>query len=381
MMKMADYFARFGETIARSGIASIPDAIFSFQKELGLSVGECWFVAQILRFKWTTELPRPSLRKMAAYTGVSERTLHNYKNSLIEKKYLTPHNRTDQTGRKDTNYYDFSPLFDAIVKLLDKKDNKVNPIEEETEEIESEEGVSEKFSDTLSEIFSDTLSEIFSEHKQKIIQTEKYYNNNNPPSEDGGNNTRPAAGVVVDLTDSLQEKREKEEVKEIMTEPQKCMKQTELEIEDLIQKYSRLTGRKKESLIRKLASQYGAERVRKGIEYLEEMLQRTSVVRPEGFLVKLLEERWDIEGFDRKKLDDERRMEREKQKLKLLKKNMKSRASPEVADRYIRRIKEILGVKKCENTDVLECGGRCRENDPGSSLGPGSEGEGKGRPG
>lgn len=79
-MSNKKFIARFGEVILRNGIASIPNAIFSFQKDLGLKVGETWFIAQILRFKWSTELPRPSLRKMAAYTGVSTRTLHNYKN-------------------------------------------------------------------------------------------------------------------------------------------------------------------------------------------------------------------------------------------------------------------------------------------------------------
>ncbi|MBE3592211.1 MAG: hypothetical protein IMW84_04900 [Thermoanaerobacter sp.] len=128
-MLSSNFTARFGEVIVRSGIAGIPDAVFSFQKELGLSVGECWFIAQILRFKWTTELPRPSLRKMAEYTGVSERTLHNYKNSLIEKGYLRVISRTNERGGQIANYYDFTGLFEKIISLLEiKEDRNINNI-------------------------------------------------------------------------------------------------------------------------------------------------------------------------------------------------------------------------------------------------------------
>ncbi|WP_223156831.1 helix-turn-helix domain-containing protein [Thermosediminibacter oceani] len=343
-----NYFARFGEIIARNGIASIPDAIFSFQKELGLSVGECWFVAQILRFKWTTELPRPSLRKMAAYTGVSERTLHNYKNSLIEKGYLILQNRLDRTGRKDTNYYDFSPLFDAIIELLDGKDNTANPIEET--ELEDDERVSENISDRgVSENFSDTicknfryLSENFSEHKQKNIQTEEeYINNNNPPSQDGGNDTRPEAGVVVYLK-SL---------------------------------YFEITGRDKGRLIETLAAKHGCEKVQKAIEYLREQLKRNDIARPEGFLVRLLEEDWDLSTFDKIRHMEEKRSKREEEQRRRLEELMNIRASPETAQKYLKLIKQKLRGDDVEskNDILLECGWERGQDLPGDSLRTGVE--------
>ena len=135
-MSNKQFAARFGDVILRNGITSTPNAIFSFQKELGLSVGETWFITQILRFKWSTELPRPSLRKMANYTGVSTRTLHNYKNSLIDKNYLEIINRNDISGRKDTNHYDFTKLFNKIVDLIDREDYSENPLEEAKQSIQ-----------------------------------------------------------------------------------------------------------------------------------------------------------------------------------------------------------------------------------------------------
>ena len=342
----SNYFTRFGEVIARNGIASIPDAIFSFQKELGLSVGECWFVAQILRFKWTTELPRPSLRKMAAYTGVSERTLHNYKNSLIEKGYLILQNRLDRTGRKDTNYYDFSPLFDAIIELLNSKDNTANPIEET--ELEDDERVSENISDRgVSENFSDTicknflyLSENFSEHKQKNIQTEKYINNNNPSSQDGGNDTRPEAGVVVSLRNL----------------------------------YFEITGRDKGRFLETLVAKYGCEKVRKAIEYLREQLKRNNIARPEGFLVRLLEEDWDLSTFDKIRHMEEKRRRREEEERRRLEELMSIRASPETAQKYLRLIKKRLRGDDVESEDdiLLECGRGHGKDNTCDSLRPGA---------
>ncbi len=330
------YFSRFGEIIARNGIASIPDAIFSCQRELNLGVGECWFVAQILRHKWTTELPRPSLRKMAAYTGVSERTLHNYKNSLVEKGYLILQNRLDRTGRKDTNYYDFSPLFDAIIEILNSKDNTANPIEEENEELEvegvseniSDRGVSENFSDSICKFFSGVY-ENFSEHKQKNIQTEKYINNNNPPK--GGKDTRPEAGVVIE-----ENEKDSQPSAGVVVEINKIFQQA--------------TGRDKLSFFNMLVLEYGPDAVKKAVMYLKDSLERNEIKNPEGFVVEALRNKWDLETFDYQKFLDIRNKRRLEETQKLLDEIKDTRASPEKAKEYLREIKEKL---KGEQKEVL----------------------------
>ncbi|ABY93712.1 MULTISPECIES: hypothetical protein [Thermoanaerobacter] len=275
---MSNFTARFGEVIVRSGIASIPDAVFSFQKELGLSVGECWFVAQILRFKWTTELPRPSLRKMAEYTGVSERTLHNYKNSLIGKGYLRVISRTNERGGQIANYYDFTGLFEKIISLLEEKEQETNPFEDAVEE-EIQEEATEKISDPLCKNFSAPLknfqcpSEKITEPplkkfqtKQNNNKTEKYkteeYINNNPPN--GGTNSQPSAGVVAEIN----------------------------------KQYKKITGRDKLSFFASLLEEYSAEKVMNAVAYLEKAMSRNKIDNPEGFIVSALKENWDTHPFE-----------------------------------------------------------------------------------
>jgi len=271
-MLSLNFTARFGEVIVRSGIASIPDAVFSFQKELGLSVGECWFVAQILRFKWTTELPRPSLRKMAEYTGVSERTLHNYKNFLIGKGYLKVINRENEHGGKVSSYYDFTGLFEKIISLLEGKEQETNPFEDVVEE-EVQEGVSENFSDTICKNFRYPSEKITDTHlknfqmKQNNNKTEKYkaeeYINNNPQS---GTNSQPSAGVVVEINEL----------------------------------YKKVTGRDKLSFFAALLEVYPAERVTNAVAYLEKAMSRSKIDNPEGFIVSALRENWDTQPFEHK---------------------------------------------------------------------------------
>ncbi|NNG67200.1 hypothetical protein [Caldanaerobacter subterraneus] len=273
-MLSSNFTARFGEVIVRSGIASIPDAVFSFQKELGLSVGECWFIAQILRFKWTTELPKPSLKRMADYTGVSIATLHNYKKSLIQKGYLQVINRTDEQGRQTTNYYDFTGLFEKIVELLSlKAEQESNPFEESLPEYEEEEG--KNFlqggykNNTLGGLnFIPSGVKNLNPYKQnnketEEYETEEYINNNNPQS---GINSQPSAGVVVEINEQ----------------------------------YKKITGRDKLSFFAALLEEYSAERVTNAVTYLEKAVSRSKIDNPEGFIVSALRENWDTQPFERK---------------------------------------------------------------------------------
>ncbi|SHE95189.1 hypothetical protein SAMN02745195_01534 [Thermoanaerobacter uzonensis DSM 18761] len=273
-MFSSNFTARFGEVIVRSGIASIPDAVFSFQKELGLSVGECWFIAQILRFKWTTELPKPSLKRMADYTGVSIATLHNYKKSLIQKGYLQVINRTDEQGRQTTNYYDFTGLFEKIVELLSlKAEQESNPFEESLPEYEEEEG--KNFlqggykNNTLGGLnFIPSGVKNLNPYKQNNKETEEYeteeYINNNPPN--GGTNSQPSAGVVVEINEQ----------------------------------YKKITGRDKLSFFAALLEVYPAEKIMNAVAYLEKAMLRGKIDNPEGFLISALRENWDIQPLEHK---------------------------------------------------------------------------------
>lgn len=116
--KDRSFVARFGATIVRGGIASIPQALYRYQGELGLSAQQTWFVSAILARKWDSEMPMPSLKQMAEQSGVSRVSLHNYQRELIQAGWLRVINRQNAQGGKDTNIFDFEPLFRRLEELL-----------------------------------------------------------------------------------------------------------------------------------------------------------------------------------------------------------------------------------------------------------------------
>ncbi len=120
------FVARYGRVICKHGVAAIPRALFTYQRELGLSPQQVWFVCYIFSFQWDTALPYPSLRKMAERTGYSRQQIINIKSTLVKTGYLRLVHRSNENGQ-DTNAYDFSGLLEAIRKQLEPD----QPTEEE----------------------------------------------------------------------------------------------------------------------------------------------------------------------------------------------------------------------------------------------------------
>lgn len=137
------FLARYGATILRGGIATIPKALYRYQAELGLRPQQVWFVTAILAHKWDADMPKPSLKRMAAQTGVSEQQLHNYKNELVRAGWLAVVNRQNERGGQEANYYDFSALFGALEERLrrDKPRPEDEPGEDDEEDDPAEDGV------------------------------------------------------------------------------------------------------------------------------------------------------------------------------------------------------------------------------------------------
>jgi hypothetical protein len=113
------FLARFGATVLSGGIAPIPTALYMYQAHLGLSPQEIWFIGYILAHKWDEDLPYPSLVKMSERTAISTRHLHRLKDGLIAKGLLeiVPRRRATDGG-KDSNAYDFGPLFARLADLI-----------------------------------------------------------------------------------------------------------------------------------------------------------------------------------------------------------------------------------------------------------------------
>jgi hypothetical protein len=114
------FAARFGRVVLRRGVAAIPRALFTYQADLGISPQQLWFIGYILSFQWSTELPYPSLRKMAQNTGYSERQIHRIKDSLVSAGYLRVIERRGDDGRDTTSAYDFSELLRTLNVLIRK---------------------------------------------------------------------------------------------------------------------------------------------------------------------------------------------------------------------------------------------------------------------
>jgi hypothetical protein len=115
----SSFLARYGRVILSYGIAAVPRALFTHQKQLGLTAQQVWFICYILSFQWDTGLPYPSINKMAKRTGYSKQQIHAIKAELVEKGYLEIKRRAGEGGGNDTNMYDFSALFDAIRHQLE----------------------------------------------------------------------------------------------------------------------------------------------------------------------------------------------------------------------------------------------------------------------
>lgn len=112
------FLARYGRVLVRAGIATVPQALFTHQATLGLTPQQVWFIAYILSYRWSTDVPYPSLSKMAACTGYSRRQLQNIKDTLVAQGYLQLVPRVSAVGGTDSNGYDFRALFARLIDLL-----------------------------------------------------------------------------------------------------------------------------------------------------------------------------------------------------------------------------------------------------------------------
>lgn len=117
------FMARYGRTISRAGIAAIPTALFYYQAELRLGPELLWFVSTLLSYRWTDDLPYPSLRKISERSGVSLRSLHRYKDALVAaswrgQPYLDVIPRRRPNGGITSSAYDLQGLFAALEELI-----------------------------------------------------------------------------------------------------------------------------------------------------------------------------------------------------------------------------------------------------------------------
>jgi AraC-like DNA-binding protein len=124
----SSFAARFGRVILQHGVAAIPSALYHFQGRLGLTAQQVWFVSYILAHKWAEALPHPSMNKMAQCTGVDRRVLQYRCAELTNLGLLQIQPRYGERGDQDTNYFDFSGLFEQLEEILLDEPVVPNPI-------------------------------------------------------------------------------------------------------------------------------------------------------------------------------------------------------------------------------------------------------------
>lgn len=78
-------------------------------KPYPLTSGEALFVIHLMAFKWDSNSPFPSYKRLASRMGVSDKMARRHAQSLDQKGYLRRVVRVGQTNR-----FDLVPLFDAL---------------------------------------------------------------------------------------------------------------------------------------------------------------------------------------------------------------------------------------------------------------------------
>ncbi len=117
------FHARYGSVITKAGVAAIPSALFFYQGELGLKPEEAWFACVVLSYRWTSDIPYPSLAKICKRTGVPRATITRYRRGLQEAQWdgqplLRLVERTRANGAQSSNGYDLTGLVSALEALI-----------------------------------------------------------------------------------------------------------------------------------------------------------------------------------------------------------------------------------------------------------------------
>ena len=85
------------------------------------------------------------------------------------------------------------------------------------------------------------------------------------------------------------------------------------------------------------------------IKYLRDMMPRGKIQNPVGFLISAVRDQWDLEKYDyRDLLNKKQEKKLKKQELEREKMIKIKTANPEVAQKYLKQMKEVLGVGEYE---------------------------------
>lgn len=111
------------KSVFAEGFLAVPTTLLKNLRtigEYGLTPAELVFVLEVMSFKWGTEDPFPSYKRIADNMGVSEGYARKIARGLEEKGFLRRKKRDGMT-----NKFDLAPLFEEIADLGEEAEGQV----------------------------------------------------------------------------------------------------------------------------------------------------------------------------------------------------------------------------------------------------------------
>lgn|GEM_PF-3070601 len=121
---------RWGKDLTGSGWTAIPNALFVYSQDLGLTSLDIVIILHLAKFWWRKgNDPHPSKKTLAAMIGVNPRTIQRAIAKLEDKQYIKRTERKSAShGGNTSNSYSFTGLIKAAKpfakKLRDVRDEK-----------------------------------------------------------------------------------------------------------------------------------------------------------------------------------------------------------------------------------------------------------------
>lgn len=121
---------RWGKDLTGSGWTAIPNALFVYSQDLGLTSLDIVIILHLAKFWWRKgNDPHPSKKTLAAMIGVNPRTIQRAIAKLEDKQYIKRTERKSAShGGNTSNSYSFTGLIKAAKpfakKLRDARDEK-----------------------------------------------------------------------------------------------------------------------------------------------------------------------------------------------------------------------------------------------------------------
>lgn len=111
----------WGKRILDNGWLNVPNMIVRCYRHLGIEHGEFGFIMNILTYKHDSRDPYPSRQTLAGNMKCSTKQISKWSESLLSKGLIKIGQRIDNDGTFGNNVYNFEPLIEACLQLLEEE--------------------------------------------------------------------------------------------------------------------------------------------------------------------------------------------------------------------------------------------------------------------